>query len=214
MTNINAAALYNACLAGDAAAVSRLLPAGGTPRNLSGQRFQFNNTKTTPLMAAAEGGHTEIVRMMLERARNTIVDYADAQGYTAQHMAVQYHNVDILRLLADCGANVNLATCRGDTALRLTVGRVNPDSRPRDSDPDGARQIATVKALLHIGAGALPPRPIPPPSAQPCCHNVIARRSCGHLGGRVSGFSGFFNSCLLMNYVLPSPSNMLPLPTG
>ena len=33
-------ALYDACVTGDAAAVSRLLPVGGTRLNLSGPRFQ------------------------------------------------------------------------------------------------------------------------------------------------------------------------------
>jgi len=53
MTNINPTALFNACVDGDVAAVSRLLPAGGTPRNLSGQeRFQFHTFKNTPLAIA------------------------------------------------------------------------------------------------------------------------------------------------------------------
>jgi hypothetical protein len=44
--------LYDACLAGDAAAVSRLLPAGGTRVNLSGPTYQSPYTsKTTPLIA-------------------------------------------------------------------------------------------------------------------------------------------------------------------
>jgi ankyrin repeat protein len=158
MTNINAEALYKACVSGDAAAVSRLLPAGGTPRNLSGQRFQFHTSKNTPLIAAAEGGHTEIMRMLLDRARNTIVDYANVYGFTAQLVAVLYHHADILGLLADRGANVKLATHEGDTALRIAVGTIHPDDRPRDPDPDGARQVATVKALLQLGAGTLPAR--------------------------------------------------------
>jgi ankyrin repeat protein len=98
MASINPEALYNACVAGDASAVSRLLPAGGTPRNLSGPRFQFNNHKNTPLIAAGASGYTDIVRMMLERARNTNVDYANAHGVTAHLAAVQYRHVDILGL--------------------------------------------------------------------------------------------------------------------
>ena len=162
MANINPKALYTACLNGDAAAVSRLLPAGGTPRNLSGQRFQFNTDRITPLMVAAALGHTDIVRMILQRARNTPVDYANARGFTAQIMAAQYHHVDIVRLLADCGANVNLATRRGNTAIHLAVAPFSPDDHPRDPDPDGARQLATVKALLELDAGTSP-RPPPRP---------------------------------------------------
>ena len=71
MPPIPAQALIAACQAGDAAAVSRLLPAGGTNRTLSAQRFQSPNDKATPLIIAAKRGHTGIVRMILERAPNT-----------------------------------------------------------------------------------------------------------------------------------------------
>jgi ankyrin repeat protein len=94
---------------GDAAAVSRLLPAGGTQLNLSSPIFQAADHKSTPLIAAARCGHTDIVRtILLERAPNTTVDYVDAHGHTALMMAAQYHHADILRLLADRGGNVDL----------------------------------------------------------------------------------------------------------
>ena len=158
MPNILAQALFHACAAGDAAAVSRLLPAGGTPRNLSGPRFQTpDGPNTTPLMVAALNGRTEIVRMLLALAPNTAVDHADARGFTALLMVTLYHHADILRLLVDHGANLNFAGPRGDTPLRLSVQQIHPDGRPRDPDPDGARRIATVRALLRLGAGTLPP---------------------------------------------------------
>ena len=100
---IPAAALFNACQAGDAAAVSRLLPSGGTRLNLSGQAFQDPDHKSTPLIAAAMNGHTEIVRMILERALNTSVDYVDAPGATALLMAAAYRHADIIQLLVDRG---------------------------------------------------------------------------------------------------------------
>jgi hypothetical protein len=165
MASINAQALYSACFNGDAAAVSRLLPAGGTPRNLSGPRFQFNTDRNTPLIVAAARGHTEIVRMILQRARNTIVEHANAIGLTAQFVAAQYNHADILLLLASFGADVNFVDCRGDTALLLAAAQTPPGASPRDPDPDGVRQLATVKALIQLGAGTLPPRPPPRPLA-------------------------------------------------
>jgi len=108
MPAIPAQALIAACQAGDAAAVSRQLPAGGTPRNLSGQRFQSPSySGCTPLMIAAKLGHLEIVRMILERAPNTTVDYAVASGCTALLHAARYHHREIVRVLADRGADVN-----------------------------------------------------------------------------------------------------------
>jgi ankyrin repeat protein len=163
MPDISGEALYNACSTGDAAAVSRLLPAGGTQLNLSGPRFQEPTTKSTPLMMAAWRGHTEIARMLLARAPNTAVDFADARGATALLAAAIFHNADIIRLLADCGANVNFTKKREDIPLCRAVSPMKclGDGRPRDPDPDGARQIATVKALLRLGAGTPPHAPPP-----------------------------------------------------
>jgi hypothetical protein len=166
MPTISAEALYNACVHGDAAAVSRLLPAGGTRLNLSGPAFQAHSNKTTPLIVAATRGHTEIVRMILERAPNTAVDYADASGATAAIMAAQCHHGHIVRMLADRGANLNVTSQPGVTPLRLAVGTINPDdAQQRDPDPDGARQLATVRALLRLGAGTFPPPQLPPSRA-------------------------------------------------
>jgi len=150
--------LYNACLAGDAAAVSRLLPAGGTRLNLNGSAFQHPATKSTPLMVAAMNGRTEIVRMILERAPKTAVNHMRGHSPSALIRAAQYHHADILQLLAERGGN--LANKYRMTPLWCAVGPINPPYR--DSDPDGARQLATVRALLQLGAGTFPHRPLLP----------------------------------------------------
>jgi hypothetical protein len=161
MPYINFQALYDACWDGDAATVSRMLPAGGTRLNLSGPSFQ-DDSKLTPLIAAAALGHTEIVSMILERAPNTAVDYMDAHGFTALLMATEYHHADIVRMLADRGGNVNNAGRQRPPPLGVAVMQVHADASPRDPDPDGTRQLATVKALLRLGAGTFPPAPLPP----------------------------------------------------
>jgi ankyrin repeat protein len=160
MPHIPAQALYNACLTGDTAAVSRLLPESGTRLNLSGLSFQCpDDIKSTPLIAAATLGHMEIVRMILERAPKTAVDHTDADGDTALLAAAQYHNFDIVRLLADRGANPSFTNKSRQTPLQIAVLQVHPDGPPRDPDPDAARQLATVRTLLQLGAGTSPPRP-------------------------------------------------------
>jgi hypothetical protein len=45
--------------------------------------------------------------MILERAPNTTVDYAVASGCTALLHAARYHHREIVRVLADRGADVN-----------------------------------------------------------------------------------------------------------
>ena len=40
----------------------------------------------------------------------------------------------------------------------LEVEALPPTAPPRDPDPDGARQISTVMALLQLGAGTVSPR--------------------------------------------------------
>jgi hypothetical protein len=163
MPNISAQALYTACAAGDAAAVSRLLPAGGTRLNLSAPPFKDPGTTSTPLMVAAFRGYTEVVRVLLERAPNTAVDAMNGNGGTALMATAWLHHADILRLLADHGANVNFMDQWRHTPLRQAVAPMLSDPSPRDPDPDGARQVATVRALLRLGAGTPPPF-LPSPS--------------------------------------------------
>ena len=118
-------------------------------------------------MVAGVSGRADIVRMIVERAPNTAVDHVSADGVTALLMAAGYHHAPSIRLLAEAGANVNLAGQNAQhrqqrtAPLRFAVQEVSHDMPPRDADPDGARQVAAVRALLRLGAGALPP---PPPT--------------------------------------------------
>ena len=50
---------------------------------------------------------------------------------------------------------------RQSSPLCLAVEALPPTAPPRDPDPDGARQLNTVQALLQLGAGTLPPPPRP-----------------------------------------------------
>ena len=74
----------------------------------SGAEFQQARPQTlqTPLIAAAFFGHTGIVRMLLERAPNTDVDYIDFNAMSAMLVAAQCHHFQIIRTLADHGGVV------------------------------------------------------------------------------------------------------------
>ena len=92
---IDASALYHACIDGDVETVARLLPSSSSDlsrRNarrldLSDVMYRSPTTKTTPLIAAAGRGYTKIVKLILERAPDTAVDYVDARIATALFMA-------------------------------------------------------------------------------------------------------------------------------
>jgi hypothetical protein len=75
--------LWDAVLTGDPAAFSRVLPEGsGTPEDLSAPDFRHwepGNPRCL-LSVATQMGSTEIVRVILERAPNTPVDFVDAAG--------------------------------------------------------------------------------------------------------------------------------------
>ena len=100
----------------------------------------------------------------MERAPKTAVDYAGRNCGPALLFAAGGHHAGVIPLLADRGANMNIMT--GQTAspvkytpLRVAVGATAPGGRPRNPDPDGTREVATVRALLRHGAGMPPPAP-------------------------------------------------------
>ena len=126
MSPISAQALYIACRSGDAAAVSSLLPAGGTGLNLSGPAFQLPAPgHSTPLIVAAAFGHTDIVRMLLELARNTDVNYLATPGFSAMLGAAQGHHAASFRLLAEHGAVVQTDAPESAGCQRLNYRRDN-----------------------------------------------------------------------------------------
>jgi ankyrin repeat protein len=64
-----------------------------------------------------EEGRTGVVRMLLERAPGTAADNANTLGATAGIAAAVFHHAEILRVLAEHGANLNVVVGR----CRLTV---------------------------------------------------------------------------------------------
>jgi len=165
MPSIHFPTLYNACMDGDAAAVSRALPA--TRLNLSGPRFQAPGGKSTPLMAAAQKGSAETVRIILKRAPNTAVDYVDATGDTALLVAARYHHADILGLLAVRSGNVDYVPARGHPAARRHLAfppRRHDAPRPRPRRREGGRHRTGAASARRRYA---PPPPLAPASSPP-----------------------------------------------
>jgi hypothetical protein len=171
--------LRSACLAGNAAAVGRLLPEGGTELDLSGPAFQLpdDETKITLLMLAAAGGHTDVVRMILERAPNTTVDSVDVRGFTALFVAAMFHHAEIVRLLAGRGANVNFASLGFTTPLTEATKPQSPVQLA--DDPDGVRQRKAVRGRCSGSArvrSSPPLAPLHPSHAQPFRTQLFATK--------------------------------------
>lgn len=62
-------------------------------------------TGTTPLFFAAQGGHLDVVKILMKTGAS--VDTPSADGGTPLFVAAQGGHVKIVRELLDCGANVN-----------------------------------------------------------------------------------------------------------
>lgn len=101
--------LIIAARSGDEAGARRILLKGGNP-NVRNKLWE------TPLMAAAQGGHTRIVLDLIEAgARLDTRDMNDKN--TALGMAVRKNRVDTVRVLLNAGANTGIADKFGTTPL-------------------------------------------------------------------------------------------------
>jgi ankyrin repeat protein len=113
---------------GDINTVNNLLRQGVNP---NGKDQQGN----TPLFVAANYGQSAIVKLLLDhKAKVDVV--TPPNRYTPLMMAVEY--IDVVRLLIENGANVNLQSSSGETALMMACHET------RDSE--------IVKLLLNHGA--------------------------------------------------------------
>jgi ankyrin repeat protein len=77
-----------------------------------------DNRRDTPLILAADNGHVEVVRVLLEGGAD--VQRSNFRTSVALHRASSHGHLDVCRLLLDWGANVNTVGGPGsqkDTAL-------------------------------------------------------------------------------------------------
>ena len=86
--------LFSACALGDDTAVEVLLRQGQAEVNATAERMDM-----TPLMFAADGGHTLVVKMLLaSRARVNV--RSDGYGFTAMHWCCRNGHLRAAELLA------------------------------------------------------------------------------------------------------------------
>jgi ankyrin repeat protein len=86
-------------------------------------RFTTRDAKRcTPLILAAELGHTEIVALLLNLGAH--VNDRDNYGQTACHQAASHNHAATLQVLVDRGANVNQRDQYRNSVLQLALGHV------------------------------------------------------------------------------------------
>jgi ankyrin repeat protein len=109
----------------------------------------------TPLMEAAWDGHTEVVRLLLERGAraNAVARSGGSMNITALHAATKHGHADVVDLLLVEGVdvNVNARDTQEETPLFKAAGLPLSRRQSKSSGEDDSTRI--VRALLKAGAG-------------------------------------------------------------
>ena len=117
-------ALHHSSVAGRSEAVSLLLDHGANVNAVTcqcGRAHDWDCRKDrTPLQLAAQNGHAQIVRLLLE-AGSRLNDATRSSRKTALHFAVEYGDEDTVRYLMDCGADLEAQTAASETALQIAI---------------------------------------------------------------------------------------------
>ena len=75
----------------------------------------------TPLHVAAEGGHRDVVQLLLEK--NAEIETTDDNGWSPLHLAVQWDHIDVVQFLLEKNAEIEAKAKLGHTPLFLAVIR-------------------------------------------------------------------------------------------
>ena len=127
------AALVHAAASGDVSTVAMLLSQGA--------RVDAREQGWTPLLVAANYGHTKVCELLLDNGSDLEEKYPLTQ-HTALHLAALYGHESLLRLLLKSKPNLNIRNRRESTPLH-------------SASQEG--HLTCVKKLLEAGADQLLP---------------------------------------------------------
>jgi ankyrin repeat protein len=114
---VRAEEILDAAQVGDVARVKRILAAN--PELARGRKGEWG-----PLHWAADGGHNELVLLLL--AHGADINQPLANGATPLYLAVQWNRRRTVGLLLARGANVNAADDDGCTVLHIAAAECDP----------------------------------------------------------------------------------------
>jgi ankyrin repeat protein len=120
--------------------VDSLLSVGADPGAVAAHSL------VTPLIRAAEGGHTEVARLLL--ARGADPNPQDASGRTALAAAAEYGDPELVRVLLQAGADAGRKDAEGRTAAARARGpfvREIQDLLPKEAPAEARRKVARKK---------------------------------------------------------------------
>lgn len=80
----------------------------------------------TALSEAARDGYSQIVDFLIQNGAN--INHADAQGFTALHLAIKFNRINCVKLLLDFCADQYIMNNNGDIAKDLVRSRYDPGS--------------------------------------------------------------------------------------
>ncbi len=107
-------------------------------------------TTETALMIGIERGRTECVRLLLMHDAPAQVNLARwHDGATALMMAVLSWNKDVVQLLLDCGAMVNVINKQGQTALAIAEG-MRKQMTADDNDRGISAVIQKIEEIIAL----------------------------------------------------------------
>jgi len=162
--------LVGAAGRGDVQSVRTLLDQGEAVNGVDyGAGMEITNIPTA-LHAAAGGGYTEVMAVLLARGAN--VHAKDRWEHTPLHYAIDSGNVEAVKLLLDHGADVNAESYGGKTVLHeaAMMGKMQivqllleRGAMPGKVASDGTTPAARAKARGHIAVAKLLEQAAAPP---------------------------------------------------